>query len=153
MSNKNITVSGGSFMTPEYRNKSYDEFDAELSAEMAKRTDKLSDNSIELALRVKQAREFLAWSANHMRASWLDWMEEANKAVKDATMTRMALEREAKAIVATGKDTRDFFNGAEYKDAHARMKEMLDLLDRFSEMKKNGTLDAFGDFILKVSCK
>lgn len=153
MSNKNITATEPPIINRQYRDESDAEFDTTLNKEMEKRTDKLSDNSIELALRVKQAREFLAWSSNHMRSSWLDWMEQADKAVKDVTMTRMALDREAKATISAGKDIRDFFNGAEYQGAHLRMKEMLDLLDRFSEMKKNGTIDAFADFILKTTCR
>lgn len=135
-----------------YSNKSDEVFDAELSSEMTKRTDKLSDTSIELALRVKQAREFVAWSANHMRGSWLDWMEESNKALKDMTMLRMAFERETKTAIATGKDIRDFFNSKEYSESSAKMKEMVELMERFSKLKTEGVMDAFSDFILKV-CK
>lgn len=127
-------------------------FDAELAAAMSKRTDKLNDNTIELALRVKQAREFISWSANHMRSSWLDWMAEAEKALKDITMLRMAMERETKTTIANGKDIRDFFNSTEYTKSAAQMKEMVELMERFSKLKTDGVIDAFSEFILKV-CK
>lgn len=152
--NKNITERGpGGTVVNTYKEDAEEVFDANLNTEMAKRTDKLSDNSIELALRVKQAREFLAWSAHHMRGSWLDWMAESEKAVKETLQTRMSLERESKTVIAAGKDVVSFFNSPEYKEAHGRLSEMVGLLDRFSALKSNGTLDAFADFILKVSCK
>lgn len=130
-----------------------DVFNAELGAEMAKRTDKLNDNTIELALRIKQAREFIAWSASHLRGSWLDWMEEANKATHDVNLVRMTFERELKTVMAAGKDMRDFFNSAEYLKAHATLKETVDILDRIARLKQDGTLDALSDFILKITCK
>lgn len=132
--------------------KPEDVFNAELSAAMVKRTDKLNDNTIELALRLKQAREFMAWSSSHLRGVWLDWMDEAKKASQDMNLFRMSFERETKTITAAGKDLKDFFNSPEYMTAHARLTEMVAMMDRFKELKQNGTLDAFADFILKVSC-
>lgn len=146
------TPNDGGIHTNHYKNKPDEVFDAELAAEMAKRTDKLGDTSIELAVRVKQAREFIAWSVNHMRTSWLDWMENADKSLKDVTMLRMALERETKTAIATGKDIRDFFNSKEYAESAAKMKEMVELMEWFQKLKADGVMDAFSDFILKV-CK
>jgi len=128
-------------------------FDAELAKETIKRTDKLNDASIDMALRVKQAREFLAWSASHLKSSWLEWMGEANKANSDINLLRMSFGRESTTIIATAKDIKDFFNSPEYLKAHATMKESMAMLDKFAELKQSGVLDAFSDFILKVSCK
>lgn len=128
-------------------------FDAELSAQMVKRTDKLNDNTIELAVRLKQAREFMAWSASHIRGLWLDWMEEMDKTNAKMNLFRMSFDRESKSVVAAAKDVRDFFNSPEYLAAHAKLTEMVGLLDRFEALKKAGTLDAFAEFILKVTCK
>lgn len=130
-----------------------DVFDAELSAEMVKRTNKLHDNTIDLAIRLKQAREFMAWSASHLRGSWLEWQNEAGKAASEMNLIRMAFERETKTVLANAKDIKTFFTSPEYLAAHDRLKEMVGLLDKFQELKENGTLDAFADFILKVSCK
>jgi len=127
-------------------------FSAQLSAEMAQRTDKLGKEHIDLALQVKQAREFLEWSTHHMRQTWLDWMAESNKVSQDVTALRMLLDREGKSILASGKDVKEFFNSGEYCTAHQRMLDMITILQRFKEMKADGTLDAFADFILKVSC-
>lgn len=129
-----------------------DVFDAELAAEMVKRTDKLNDTTIDMALRLKQAREFMSWSASHIRGIWLDWQDQANNACKEMNQFRMAFDRETKTITAHGKDVADFFNSPDYLRAHATLKEAMTMLERFSEMKKDGTLDAFADFVLKVKC-
>lgn len=133
--------------------KSDDVFNSELAKEMVKRTDKLNDTSIELALRLKQAREFMDWSCNHIKSTWLDWYDESSKALRDVTQIRMAFEREGKTVCAAGKDVADFFNSSDYQNAHARLKELVSLLEAFNRFKGDGTLDAFADFILKVTCK
>ena len=147
---KNPMVAHG---TQVFRDDPENVWDAKLNQETVKRTDKLNDASIDLALRVKQAREFITWSANHMRVSWFEWMKEADKAVKDTVQTRLAFERESALVLRSAKDVRDFFNTPEYVQAHAKLSEMVTLLDQFEKLKNNGTLDAFADFILKVSCK
>lgn len=129
-----------------------DAFDAQLASEMAQRTAKLKDNTIDLALRVKEAREFLTWSNNHLRGSWLDWIEQAGGASKEILQFRMAYERETKHVLATGKDIATFFNSPEYQQAHATLKETIALLEKVRELKETGALDALSDFILKVSC-
>jgi hypothetical protein len=157
MSSKNIygpaPGGGGSGGTYEGVRKPDDVFDAELSSEMVKRTDKLNDTTIDLAVRLKQAREFMAWSCSHLRGSWMDWMDEANRAVKDIVQLRMSFDRESKSIIASGKDVRDFYNSPEYAQAHAMLKESMALIERFAALKQDGTLDALAEFILKVSCK
>lgn len=134
-------------------NKPDDVLNAELANQMVKRTDKLLDNNIEMALRLKQAREFMAWSASHLRELWLNWMDETEKTSHQMNIFRMSFERESKSIVASAKDIKEFFNAPDYIEAHNRLKEMVGLIDRFKELKSEGTLDAFADFILKVSCK
>lgn len=127
-------------------------FHSQLAAEALKRTDKLGVQGVEMALQVKQAREFLEWSAQHMRGLWLDWLKESDEAAAKMNLWRMAFDRESKSVTATAKDIRDFFNSPDYIAAHDRLREMVTMLDRFAELKHNGTLDAFSDFILKISC-
>lgn len=126
-----------------------DVLDAQLISDAARKVERLKDTNIDLAIRVKEAREFLIWSTNHMRQSWIEWLEQSNKACAEVNSFRMAFERETKSIVAAGKDVRDFFNSPEYLAAHERLKETLGMLDRFASLKRDGTLDAFADFILK----
>jgi hypothetical protein len=135
------------------QNKQTDElFNAQLAEAAVKRTAKLNDTTIDLAIRLKDARDFMAWSATHMRQSWMEWSEQADKAVKDMVSLRMTCDRESKSVLAAAKDVRDFFNSPEYLRSHELALEMLRMLERFAELKKNGTLDAFADFILAVQC-
>ncbi len=155
MSNNNIQSRGAGIIQQHSEGdlKPINQLDAELASEMVKRTDKVNDTTLDLAIRLKAARDFIAWSASHIKGSWLDWQDECGKAVRDLTQDRMAFDREGKAIIASAKDVRDFFNTPEYQSAHKSLKELVELLDRFTAMKKDGTLDAFSDFILKVSVR
>ena len=130
-----------------------DSFDAQLASEMVKRTDKLGVATVDMALQLKQAREFMAWSASHLRQLWTDWLDEADKSNHKMTLFRMAFDRESKSVIASGKDVKEFFSSPDYLVAHAKLAEMVALLEKFEALKKNGTMDAFADFILKVSCK
>lgn len=155
MSTHNIGERGAGTIQHNYESihddKPVDQLDAELAHEMAKRTDKVNDATLDLAVRLKAAREFMSWSASHLKKTWLDWQDQSGKAVRELTQDRMVFDRESKAIIGAAKDVRDFYNSAEYVAAHARLKEMVELLSRFSAFKQDGTLDAFADFILKVS--
>lgn len=128
-------------------------FDAELAAEMNKRTKRLGDQTVDLAIQVKDAREFISWASNHIRPTWMDWMKEANQAVADMTQLRMALNRETTTVLTHAKDVVQFYTSPEYVKAHETFREMMELLNRFEQLKENGTMNAFADFILKVTCK
>lgn len=141
----------GTFQENEKLKTPADQLDQELARETVKRTDRLKDNNIDLALRVKEARDFLTWSTAHMRGAWLDWVDQANGATKEITMLRMTLDRESKSVCAASKDVVTLFNSPEYLAAHERFKELIGLLDRFSKLNADGTMEAFGDFILKVT--
>lgn len=133
-----------------YRDKSDVEFDNELSREMVKRTDKLGKDEVDLALQVKQAREFLDWNCDHMKKAWFDWMEEASKAIRDMTTLRMALERESKTIIAATKDVHAFFNLPETKAAFADYEKLIALTEKMQSLKQSGALDALVDFWLAL---
>jgi hypothetical protein len=126
------------------------EFDEELGREMAKRTDKLGHVEVDLAMQVKQAREFLSWSATHMREAWFDWMTEANKALADMRMLRMSLETESKLALASAGDVRKFFLTGDHVEEVARLKDLVATIERLKALKADGTLDAIADTILKL---
>lgn len=126
------------------------EFNVELTKEMIKRTDKLGVASVDLAIQVKQARTFLEWSAHHMRKAWFEWMEEAQKSMKDLTMLRMAVERESKTTLAAAADVRQFFLDEKHLTQVARLREFVELLERLKKLKSDGTLDVIADTILRL---
>lgn len=131
------------------KDKPLDMFNEELSQKVVKMTDKLGVKEVELALQVKQAREFMDWSANHMKKDWLEWQKDSDQAVKDARMTRMALERESKLILAACQDLRSFFGGDVANKEMEKMKEFVEVCERLQALKSNGFLDAIADTILK----
>lgn len=127
-------------------------FNADLAKEAIRRTEKLNDTTIDLAIRLKEAREFMGWSTSHIRTKWIEWVDESNTICREMNAFRMAFERETKSIISSGKDAQEFFNSPEYLKSHATLTEMVGLLERFSVLKTNGTMDAFADFILKIKC-
>jgi hypothetical protein len=131
---------------------SEEEFQSDLAKAMLKRTDKLGKVEVELALQVKQAREFLEWSSHHIRDAWMEWMHEADKALTDIRQLRVAMTMESKTAIGLAKDVTDQFNSPEMVSALARFKDVADLLSKVRILKDDGTLDAFADFILKIKC-
>src|SRR5208283_4191209 len=63
--------------------KSSEQFNAELSQLMLKKTERLKDQEIDLALRVVEAREFLDWHCNTIKTEWIDWIQQANKILEE----------------------------------------------------------------------
>lgn len=123
----------------------------EIAQKTVKMTDKLGKAEVELALQVKQAREFLDWSCNHMKKDWMDWMQQSNQAIKDTQLARMALERESKAVMAACADVRDFFGSTEHQGRMDRIKEFVEVCERLKALKDSGFLDNIADTILKLS--
>jgi hypothetical protein len=127
------------------------EFASELNVEMLKRKDRLNDTSIDLALRVIEARETLEWSVNNIKRSWFDWMEDAEKALKDVRMLRQAIGSETAQLMAAVKDVRKFFLENEYVEEMSRLKEFVAVCERLESLHNRGTLDAVADVILKLA--
>lgn len=123
----------------------------EISKKVLKMTDKLGNAEVELAIQVKQAREFMDWSVNHMKRDWFDWSEASSKAIREAQMARMAIERESKALVTACADVRDFFGSPEHEERTKKIKEFVEVCERLKALKDSGFLDSIADTILKLS--
>ena len=147
------TALDGSNRVRESHTQSDQEYNAELTKEMVRRTNKLGNAEVELALQVKQARDFLGWSVTHFRTAWMDWMEDADKALNNIRQLRVALNMESKTVVSLAKDVTDHFNAPEMVSALSRFREVTELLERIKSLKQDGTLDAFEGFILNIKCK
>lgn len=124
-----------------HHNASKTEFDQTLAAELVKRTRKLGNNEVELALQVKEAREFLDWSNGNMRASWLDWMEEASKQLQELRMLRMSLSTEKAKIAADIKDLRELMLSKESQDALFSMQNLCECLSKLQDIRKSGLME------------
>lgn len=126
------------------------EFSAKMAQEINRRTDKLSDLSVDLAIRAKQAREFLEWHTDHMKKAWMDWVDESNKVFQDIKQTRTAIEWESKHLLTACADVRKFFLSEEHAKEVARLREFVEVMERLRSLKQDGTLDAISDTILKL---
>lgn len=129
--------------------------EAEMNAGVAqglnKATDRLLDNTIALAVRAKEAREFLDWHANHVKATWLDWTEQSKKVLEDIRLTRVAIEFESKQLLSACADVRKFFLADDHEKEITKLREFVELAERLRALKNDGTLDRLADTILKLA--
>jgi hypothetical protein len=131
--------------------KSNEEFNADIAREIIKRKDRLTDQSVDLALRALEAQESLEWSVNHFRRVWIEWAETANERLHDMTLWRMAFGREVKQIITDASDIRQFFLDEKHLEQVRRLKEFVELCERLKALKQDGTLDAIADTMLKLA--
>ena len=82
-------------------------------------------------------------------------MENFNATVKvaleDVRQSRMAIIGEVAHLLQPLREVRAFLLGKDYEFEIARLKEFCDLCDRLSKLKKDGTLDAIADTIIKLA--
>ena len=128
-----------------------DEFSANLAKEINKRVARLQDQSIDLAVRSKEAREFLEWHTDHTKKSWFDWMDQATKIMENIRQTRVAIGFESKQLLAECGDVRKFFLSDDHAREIAKLREFIELAERLRALKNDGTLDRLADTILKLA--
>lgn len=133
-----------------YRNESDDEYDVTIAKDLDRRVKRLGDQSIDVAIRAKEAREMLAFHTNHIKRAWVEWFEESSKVFADIKQTRVAIEWESKALLSACKDVRQFFMDPQHAAEVERLKEFVAVVERLKALKADGTLDAIADTILKL---
>ena len=131
--------------------KSDQEMAVALAKELNKRAERLQDQSIDLALRAKEAREFLDFHTDHARKSWLDWMDETGKVLESIRQTRVAIGFESKQLLSECGDVRKFFLSDDHDKEIAKLREFIELAERLRDLKADGTLDRLADTILKLA--
>lgn len=127
------------------------ELDAALSIEFARRADRLKNNEIDLAIRTQEARELLQLHCDHIRESWLDWLEKSTKIMEAIRQARVTTGTEAKALLNECADVRKFFLSDQHEIEITRLREFIELAERLRSLKQDGTLDKLADTILKLS--
>jgi len=131
--------------------KSDSEMDAACSAALNKKVARLNDNTIELAVRSKEAREFLDWHIDHVKESWVKWLEESSKVMESIRQARVAIGFESKQLLAECSDVRKFFLSDDHDKEIAKLREFIELAERLRSLKNDGTLDKLADTILKLT--
>ena len=69
----------------------------------------------------------------------------------DIRQTRFAVVSECSQMLKELRDVRQFFVGPDHQPQVERLKEFVDLCERLAKLKKDGTLDALADTIIKLS--
>lgn len=130
---------------------SNDEMNCGIAQATIKKANRLNDESIALAIRVNEAREFLELHATTIKKSWFDWLDESSKILESIRQTRVAIGHESKTLLTECGDVRKFFLGADHEKEIARLKEFIELAERLRALKADGTLDKLADTILKLT--
>lgn len=151
MSNKGINISLQSAPVQQFRNESDQEFNSTLASESNRRFERVHDKTLDLCERTKAARDFIEFHVTHVKSKWLDWVEESDKIMKDIQQTRVATEFESRQLLSACADVRKFFLSEEHAKEVCRLKEFVEVVERLRALKKDGTLDAVADTILKLS--
>jgi hypothetical protein len=125
--------------------------DAQVAAAMTKKIDRLRDESIELAIRANEARQWLEWNCSHVENSWVNWLELSNKVLEDIRLARMAIGQESSKLLAECGDVRKFFLSEDHDREITKLREFIELAERLRALKQDGTLDKLADTILKLA--
>ena len=72
-------------------------------------------------------------------------------ALEDVRQSRMAMIGEVSHLLQPLKEVRAFLLGKDYEFEIQRLKEFVDLCERLARLKKDGTLDAIADTIIKLA--
>lgn len=144
-------VSAGAETVQAEHIKSESEMDSEISKGLIKTVDRLQDSNIALAVRSKEAREFLDWHVGHVRKAWLDWHDESSKVLESIRQTRAAIGIESRQLLSECGDVRKFFLSEDHDKEIVKLREFIELAERLRSLKNDGTLDRLADTILKLA--
>lgn len=125
--------------------------DINIAERLEERSKRLQDNTIDLAIRVKEARELLEWHTNNVSNDWIAWMELSNKVLEDIRAARMVIGTESSLLLRECAEVRKFFMSTDHDEQIKRLREFIELCARLRSLKNDGTLDKLADTILKLS--
>jgi hypothetical protein len=125
--------------------------ETEITSKLEEKTKRLNDQTIELATRVKEARELLEWHTNTVSNDWMAWMELSNQVMTDIRSARMAIGVESSKLLDECKQVRQFFMSPENEAGVKRLKDFVDLLEKLRSLKSDGTLDKLANILIKIS--
>jgi len=72
-------------------------------------------------------------------------------ALEDIRQSRFAYVTEAAQMLKPLREVREFFIEKDYEGQITRLKEFAEICERLERLKKNGTLDAIADTIIKLT--
>lgn len=81
----------------------------------------------------------------------VEWNDASNKYLKDLREFRFAAISEIANVKNELADIRRFFLADGHHEEIRRLREFIDLCERLAKLKKDGTLDAVAETIIKLS--
>lgn len=88
---------------------------------------------------------------DHVRAAWMDWIDESSKVLESIRQTRVAIGFESKQLLSECGDVRKFFLSDDHTKEISKLREFIELAERLRALKQDGTLDRLADTILKLA--
>jgi hypothetical protein len=104
-----------------------------------------------LARAAFDARNVLEENMSQIGPVMIDFNARVKTALEDVRQARMAVVGEIAHLLLPLKEVRQFFLGKDYDQEIARLKEFTSLCERLAALKKDGTLDAIADTIIKLA--
>jgi hypothetical protein len=104
-----------------------------------------------LEAQMVESRKSLQTAMEGLRDIFREVDEYTSEAVIATRASRMTAIQEISQLTAALRDIRKFFVGPEHKEEVARLREFTELCERIAKIKKDGTLDAVAETIIKLA--
>jgi hypothetical protein len=123
----------------------------EIVASVIARINKQPHQLTELARAAIDARNVLRENDRELAQGMEKFNAKAKVALEDFRQVRMSYVMEASQILKPLKEIREFFLGPTYTQEIERLRSFVELCERLAQLKKDGTLDAIGDTIIRLA--
>lgn len=111
----------------------------------------LPDKAIPILERAKDSRASVNELLDGLGHDMTAFEDGCKKFLEDIRQTRMAVVAETSQMSKSLREVRQFFLGGDYQNEIARLREFVDLCERLQALKKDGTLDALADTMIKLA--
>jgi len=111
----------------------------------------LPEKTIPVLERAKDARAAVNELLDGLGADMTNFKDSCTKFLEDVRGTRMAVVAETSQMSKGLREVRQFFLGPDYKNEIERLREFVELCERLVALKRDGTLDALTDTIIKLA--
>lgn len=134
-----------------YEEKSNDQFNSEIATKFVKKTRSSLDSANTVLEQALDARAALDVMCNQWQTTWLDFVDNSDKRLKEFRMTRVAFDTEQRLLMTSLKEVRAFFLDKDYEMERNRLKEFVEICERLKALKESGFLDTVADTMLKLA--
>lgn len=130
--------------------KPVDVFNAEILSRSSNETARTLSKTHELLDRALDARAAMEELCNTFQSSWLEFEKTRDDRLKEMRQYRMAFDTEARQLMASLREVRNFFMDKDHDKETQKLKEFVELCERLKALKESGFLDTVADTMLKL---